>query len=100
MLARLAGFLRGVGYLLGTDGLYFLPLYSPELNPIEPVWKLTRQLCLHNVTSPKLISYAQLLSNGLTNGAPGAVRSHALKKSIPCVYRTTAAEMVMPTRTD
>jgi transposase len=29
-------------------GLDFLPPYSPELNPIERVWKLTRRLCLHN----------------------------------------------------
>lgn len=28
--------------------LEFLPPYSPELNPIERVWKLTRRLCLHN----------------------------------------------------
>ena len=28
--------------------LDFLPPYSPELNPIERVWKLTRRLCLHN----------------------------------------------------
>ena len=28
--------------------LYFLPPYSPELNPIERVWKLTRRKCLHN----------------------------------------------------
>ena len=28
--------------------LDFLPPYSPELNPIECVWKLTRRLCLHN----------------------------------------------------
>jgi transposase len=26
----------------------FLPPYSPELNPLERVWKLTRRLCLHN----------------------------------------------------
>jgi len=29
--------------------LDFLPSYSPELNPIERVWKLTRRKCLHNV---------------------------------------------------
>ena len=29
-------------------GLDFLPPYSPELNPIERVWKLTRRMCLHN----------------------------------------------------
>ena len=28
--------------------LDFLPPFSPELNPIEPVWKLTRRLCLRN----------------------------------------------------
>jgi len=28
--------------------LDFLPPYSPELNPIERVWKLTRCLCTHN----------------------------------------------------
>jgi len=32
-----------------TDfALDFLPPYSPDLNPIERVWKLTRRLCLHN----------------------------------------------------
>lgn len=28
--------------------LDFLPPYSPELNPIERIWKLTRKLCTHN----------------------------------------------------
>lgn len=28
--------------------LDFLPPYSPELNPIERVWKLTRRLSTHN----------------------------------------------------
>lgn len=28
--------------------LDFLPPYSPDLNPIERVWKLTRRNCLHN----------------------------------------------------
>jgi transposase len=34
--------------------LDFLPPYSPELNPIERVWKRTRRKCLHNVYFPKL----------------------------------------------
>lgn len=34
--------------------LDFLPPYSPELNPIERVWKLTRRLCLHNRYFSKL----------------------------------------------
>jgi hypothetical protein len=37
-----------------ANGLDFLPLYSPDLNQIASVWKLTRQLCLHNVYFPKL----------------------------------------------
>lgn len=32
----------------GQIRLEFLPPYSPELNPIERVWKLTRRLCTHN----------------------------------------------------
>lgn len=34
--------------------LLFLPPYSPELNPIERVWKLTRRLCIHNQYFEKL----------------------------------------------
>ena len=32
----------------------FLPPYSPELNPIERVWKLVRRLCLRNRYFPDL----------------------------------------------
>lgn len=34
--------------------LDFLPPYSPDLNPIERVWKLTRRLCTHNRYFPDL----------------------------------------------
>lgn len=34
--------------------LHFLPPYSPELNPIERVWKLVRRRCLHNRYFPSL----------------------------------------------
>lgn len=34
--------------------LHFLPPYSPELNPIERVWKLIRRTCLHNRYFPDL----------------------------------------------
>ncbi len=39
-----------------ADGfaLDYLPAYSPELNPIERVWKLTRRRCLHNRYFAKL----------------------------------------------
>lgn len=32
----------------GRVSLDYLPPYSPELNPIERVWKLLRRLCTHN----------------------------------------------------
>jgi transposase len=34
--------------------LDFLPPYSPDLNPIERVWKLTRRCCTHNTYFPSL----------------------------------------------
>lgn len=34
--------------------LLFLPPYSPQLSPIERVWKLTRRLAMHNRYFPKL----------------------------------------------
>ena len=34
--------------------LDFLPPYSPDLNPIERAWKLTRRLCTHNRYFPDL----------------------------------------------
>jgi transposase len=34
--------------------LSFLPPYSPELNPVERVWKLARRLCTHNRYFPQL----------------------------------------------
>ena len=34
--------------------LLFLPPYSPELNPVERVWKWTRRVCTHNRYFPTL----------------------------------------------
>lgn len=42
-----------------TFWLEFLPPYSPELNPLERVWKLVRRLCLHNRYFPTLESVIQ-----------------------------------------
>lgn len=38
--------------------LEFLPPYSPDLNPIERVWKLTRKKCVHNEYFPTIDSLA------------------------------------------
>ncbi len=37
-----------------TLSLEFLPPYSPDLNPIERVWKLARRHCTHNHYFPEL----------------------------------------------
>ena len=43
----------------GRFSLDFLPPYSPELNPIERVWKRTRRNCLHNAYFPRLALVAE-----------------------------------------
>ena len=47
----LKSWLRNQRKVLRLD---FLPPYSPQLNPIERVWKLTRKLCVHNRYFPTL----------------------------------------------
>jgi transposase len=42
--------------------LSFLPPYSPELNPIERVWKLARKLCTHNQYFPMLADLVTAVS--------------------------------------
>ncbi len=56
----------------GRLQLDFLPPYSPELNPIERVWKLTRRNCLHNRYFPSLevvIGSVEQLFNTWTTGS-------------------------------
>ena len=43
--------------------LEFLPPYSPELNPVERVWKLARRLCTHNQYFEKIEDMIVLLDN-------------------------------------
>jgi transposase len=42
--------------------LHFLPPYSPELNPIERVWKLFRRRCLHNQYFAELTDVIQAIN--------------------------------------
>lgn len=46
--------------------LDFLPPYSPELNPIERVWKLTRRKCLHNVHFEQLYELTDAVESQFT----------------------------------
>lgn len=58
----LAPFLRKYRRVLT---LSFLPAYSPELNPIERVWKLSRKLCTHNQYFPALQDLTDAVANQL-----------------------------------
>jgi hypothetical protein len=49
----------------GVLALAFLPPYSPELNPIERVWKLARRLCTHNQYFPQLEELVQAVASQL-----------------------------------
>lgn len=46
--------------------LLFLPPYSPQLNPIERVWKLLRKLWLHNRYFPTLDELVQIVDMQFT----------------------------------
>lgn len=40
-----------------------LPPYSPELNPIERIWKLTRRMAVHNRYFPSLESVVETVES-------------------------------------
>ena len=61
--------------------LLFLPPYSPELNPIERVWKLLRRLCTHNEYFPEL----ELLENALTQQLRQWWRPNAALRRLCCI---------------
>jgi protein tyrosine phosphatase len=49
--------------------LLFLPPYSPDLNPIERVWKLTRRLCTHNQYFQDLQGLVRVVTDQLARWA-------------------------------
>jgi len=55
----------------------FLPPYSPELNPIERVWKLTRRLEIHNQYFPTLDVVVERVESRFAQWADG---SEALRR--------------------
>lgn len=52
--------------------LDFLPPYSPDLNPIERLWKLTRKLCLHNRYFPTLDDVVQSVESKFAEWTSGS----------------------------
>ena len=61
--------------------LLFLPPYSPDLNPIERVWKLFRRLCTHNEYFPEL----ELLENALTQQLRQWWRPNGVLRRLCCI---------------
>jgi transposase len=61
--------------------LMFLPPYSPNLNPIERVWKLLRQLCTHNEYFPELV----LLQNALTTQLTAWWNPNEILRRLCCI---------------
>ncbi len=61
--------------------LLFLPPYSPDLNPIERVWKLLRKLCTHNEYFPEL----DLLQNALTQQLRQWWRPNGVLRRLCCI---------------
>jgi len=57
--------------------LDFLPPYSPDLNPIERVWKLTRRLCVHNRYFPTLDAVSESVE---AQFAQWAIPNEALRR--------------------
>jgi transposase len=53
-------------------GLAYLPAYSPELNPIERVWKLTRRKATHNQYFPTLNTIANAVEPLFTTFGRGS----------------------------
>ena len=52
--------------------LDFLPPYSPDLNPIERLWKLARKLCLHNRYFPTLDDVVRSVESKFAEWASGS----------------------------
>lgn len=58
--------------------LDFLPPYSPELNPVERVWKLTRRLATHNVYFENLESLVEAVHGQFRNWFQPNLQLHRL----------------------
>jgi len=76
--AGLHGWLQENAHVLE---LLFLPPYSPELNPIERVWKLLRRLCTHNEYFPEL----EMLENALTRKLRQWWRPNTVLRRLCCI---------------
>ena len=77
----------------GRFSLDFLPPYSPELNPIERVWKRTRRNCLYNAYFPRL-PWSQNRSKN--NSSAGRNRMQNLHNSVSFDPQSIMAVSIAP----
>src|SRR5207245_9151709 len=75
--------------------LDYLPPYSPELNPIERVWKLTRRQCIHNRYFPAL---EEVLAAVETQFGYWASGNEALRRVCAITYDAAYREAVRLSR--
>lgn len=52
-----------IGTFVGKHHYLYLPPYSPDLNPIERVWRITRRYCTHNRYFPSIAHLRKALTN-------------------------------------
>lgn len=55
--------------------LFFIPPYTPEMNPIEQIWKELRIMGFHNEVFSTLENVVNRLCDTICNLAPQTIRS-------------------------
>ena len=68
----------------GHFRLDYLPPYSPYLNPIERVWKLTRKLCIHEQYFPSIAAVITAVETQFDKWTSG--KCHTLGTFVPSNY--------------
>jgi len=76
--------------------LDYLPPYSPDLNPIERVWKLTRKLCTHDQYFPNIAAVSTAVETQFAKWTNG---NATLRRSVPSNYFAITSVPVYSSRT-
>lgn len=64
----------------------FIPPYTPEMNPIEQIWKEIRKIAFHNVCFKTLDNVVDVLSSTITSLSNELVKSVTGRKWIFDVF--------------
>jgi len=55
--------------------LFFIPPYTPEMNPIEQIWKAIRMQAFYHVNFPSLVKVMDYLSDVICSLSPARISS-------------------------